>query len=163
MPNWCQNYLTVTGATPAFRSWLKDGFSFQRMIPVSLPKTCRESADDSWGRIESCQAAWGTKWDLAESEHCQVADELQETGSASFDTAWSPPLKAIGALSRQFPEVSFQLLYCELGMGYAGIARFQKGECQNESCGDHAGVRQMARDIFGYEEQEEAEEEEPGE
>ena len=160
MPNWCQNQLTVTGATPEFRAWLKHGFSFQRMKAVSLPKTRHETADDSWRRSEACHAAWGTKWDVDDNAQRPIADELLETGSASFDTAWSPPLKTIAALSRKFPKVYFQLHYCELGMCFAGTARFHGGACHTESCQDHAGVMRMARDIFGYEEEDE---EEPGE
>jgi hypothetical protein len=43
MPNWCQNHLTVTGATPEFRAWLADhGFSFEKMNP---PRIQRKKTD----------------------------------------------------------------------------------------------------------------------
>jgi len=101
MPNWCQNHLMVTGATPEFRVWLKDGFSFQRMNPVSPPETHDKSAIHSWRQIDAHQSAWGTKWDLDDNEQRRVAEDLLETDSSFFDTAWSPPMQAIKALSRK--------------------------------------------------------------
>jgi hypothetical protein len=154
MPNWCQNHLTVTGATPEFRAWLADGFSFQRMSPVSPPAPHDDSAIDSWRNLDAYTNVWGTKCDLDENEQRQVAEELLETGSAFFDTAWSPPIQAIEALSRKLPEVSFQLDYCELGMFFAGTATFQDGECHDDCHEEKASVMRIACDIFGYEDEE---------
>jgi hypothetical protein len=125
-----------------FRAWLKDGFSFQRMKPV-IP------ADSS----TQCPA-WGTKWDLDDNEQHEVASELLEIGAAFFDTAWSPPIQAIEALSRKFPEVSFQLDYCELGNIFAGTAMFHDGECHDDFHEVKADVMKIACDIFGYEDEE---------
>ena len=154
MPNWCQNHLTVIGATPEFRAWLKDGFSFQRMNPVSPPETHNESAIDSWRQLDAHLSAWGTKWDVDENEQCQVADELLEIGSAFFDTAWGPPMQAVKALSLRFPDVSFQLDYCELGMCFAGTALFEDGECHDDIHDKQSEVMTIACDIFGYEDEE---------
>lgn len=39
MPNWCQNHLTVSGATPEFRAWIeKEGFFFGKMNPPRPPE-----------------------------------------------------------------------------------------------------------------------------
>jgi len=154
MPNWCQNQLTVTGATPEFRAWLSDGFSFQRMNPVSPPAPHEDSAIEYWSNLDAYSNAWGTKCDLDDNEQRQVTEELLESGSSFFDTAWSPPIPAIEALSRQFPEVSFQLDYCELGMFFAGIATFQDGVCHDDCHEEKSAVMQIACDIFGYEDEE---------
>jgi len=152
MPNWCQNHLTVTGATPEFRAWLKaEGFSFEKMNP---PRRPGQESEDSWSLINSQCSAWGTKWDLDENEQHEVAAELLETGAAFFDTAWSPPMQAIEALSRKFPDLAFQLRYCELGMGFAGTAMFQDGECHDDCLEDHPGVMKIACGFFGYEDEE---------
>ncbi len=60
MPNWCQNQLTVTGATPEFRAWFKkEGFSFEKMnSPSKLRKFNR---DGCWAMLDSHCNAWGTK------------------------------------------------------------------------------------------------------
>ena len=106
---------------------------------------------------DACHEAWGTKWDLDENQRREVASQLIETGAAYFDTAWSPPMQAIEALSRQFPEVSFKLDYCELGMFFAGTATFQDGECHDDFQEEKAVVMKIASDIFGYEDEEDCE------
>ena len=63
-------------------------------------------------------------------------------------------MQAIAALSRMFPAVSFQLDYHELGMFFAGRVTFSNGECQDDSCDENASVMKIARDIFGYEDEE---------
>jgi hypothetical protein len=142
MPNWCQNYLMVTGATPEFRAWLEEGFSFQRMKPVIPPDSHNQCS------------AWGTKWDLEDNGQREAAGELLEIGTAYFDTAWNPPIPALAALSRMFPDVSFRLQYCELGMFFAGTATFQSGECEEESFDDELQVMEIARDTFGIDDEE---------
>lgn len=152
MPNWCQNHLTVSGATPEFRAWIeKEGFSFEKMNPPKIP----ELPDPyDWLTVESQCAAWGTKWDLDDNVQREVAEELLEIGTAYFDTAWSPPIPALVALSRMFPEVAFRLQYCELGSFFAGTATFQDGEHENESHEDESQVMEIARDTFGFEDDE---------
>jgi hypothetical protein len=158
MPNWCQNHLTVTGATPEFRAWLADhGFSFEKMNPLRKPRKSRKADPNGWSMLDLCCTAWGTKCDLAENEQRQVAEELLDSASAFFDTAWSPPMQAIEALSRKFPEVAFQLDYCELGMFFAGTAMFQDGECHDDFHEENAGVMKIACDIFGYDDEEDCE------
>lgn len=157
MPNWCQNHLTVTGATPEFSAWLADGFSFQRMNPVSPPASRYDSAIASWRSINIYSNAWGTKCDLDDNEQRQIAHELLENGAAFFDTAWSPPIQAIEELSKQFPEVAFHLHYCELGMFFAGTATLKAGECHDEFNEEKASVMKIACDIFGYEDEEDCE------
>ena len=152
MPNWCQNHLTVTRATPELRAWLeKEGFSFEKMNP---PRKPRKKSADAWPVLDSLHNAWGTKCDLDENEQRQVASELLENGSAFFDTAWSPPIQALEALSRKFPDSALQLHYCELGMFFAGTATFQDGECHDESYEEKPSVMKIASDIFGYEDEE---------
>ena len=79
---------------------------------------------------------------------------MLEDGSAFFDTAWSPPLQAIEALSQKFPDAALQLTYCELGMFFAGVATFQGGECEDDSYEDEPQVMKIASEVFGYEDEE---------
>ena len=151
MPNWCQNHLTVNGATPEFRAWLKKkGFSFEKMNTPRKPRKTRNGL----AILDSCCNAWGTKWDLPENEQREVADELLEYDEAFFDTAWSPPMQAIEVLSRKFPDDVFVLEYCELGMFFAGRATYQDSDSHDESFEDKASVMKIACDIFGYDDEE---------
>lgn len=153
MPNWCQNHLMVSGATPEFRAWIeKEGFSFEKMNPPRPPEL---PDPDDWLTVESQCIAWGTKWDLEDDVQREAAGELLEIGTAYFDTAWKPPIPALAALSRMFPDVSFRLQYCELGMGFAGTATFQGGECEEESFDGETQLMEIARDTFGFDDEEE--------
>lgn len=155
MPNWCQNELTVTNATPRFRRWLEThGFSFAKMSPPRKPK---HPVPEGWQQSDRQCAAWGTKWDLDDADQADVAEALLDEGCAFFDTAWSPPLEAIQALSQKFPEVSFKLHYCELGMFFAGTATFQDGHLDDQMHEDKPGVMHIATSIFGMEDEEETE------
>jgi hypothetical protein len=149
MPNWCQNQLTVTGATPELRAWLEDGFSFQRMKPVHQPETNESSPGDRWSLSEAQCSAWGTKWDLDETEQAEAASELLDCGNTWFDTAWTPPLEALSALSARFPDETFVLDYHEPGNGFAGRATFEGGGCDDESTEEPAEVSRIARETFG--------------
>ena len=80
-----------------------DGFSFEKMNPPRKARRSSRSDRDGWTILGHCHNAWGTRWDLDENEQRQVAGELRENGYAFFNTAWSPPMQAIEALS---PEVS---------------------------------------------------------
>ena len=155
MPNWCQNHLTVTRATPELRAWLEnEGFSFEKMNPPRKSGESNRSDPNGWSMLDQCCTAWGTKCDLPENEQRQVANELLENGAAFFDTAWSPPIQAIEALSLKFPHAALQLDYCDLGMFFAGTATFQDGECHDESYEEKTCVMKIASDIFGYDDEE---------
>lgn len=147
MPNWCENQLTVIGATPGFRAWLEEGgFSFARISPVSISNP---APSHPWALNDACCMAWGTKWDLDGNLQREVASQLIEHGCAFFDTAWSPPLAAIEALSARFPGETFRLTYCEQGMFFAGVATFQGGLSRDDEAEGRGGVIRIACDVFG--------------
>jgi hypothetical protein len=133
MPNFCENKLSIDRLTPALETFLKEdgGFSFERMVKPNRP----EFDENGWGTVSAQADAWGTKWDLNENDAKEVADSLIENNAASFDTAWSPPVEAIRALSAMFPEVQFSLAYHEQGCAFYGIADFIDGSCE-DSCSD---------------------------
>jgi len=145
MPNWCANQLTVTGATPELRAYLKEhGFSFEKIHPVAEPAGCPPS-----GITQLLIDAWGTKWDLDEPDQLRVADELLETGCAYFDTAWSPPIAALEKLSAMFQDDLFSLTYYDPGMSFAGTATFEAGLSHDVPAGD-GEVMRIASEVFGY-------------
>lgn len=155
MPNWCANQLTVTGATPELSAYLVvHGFSFEKIKPLAKPTASSEAVEVIHLQI----AAWGTKWDLDENDQRRVADELLEMGSACFDTAWSPPIAALEALSEKFPHDSFGLTYYEPGMSFAGTTTFDGGMSDDVPAEDHE-VMKIASEVFGYEDPAEESEE----
>ena len=68
---------------------------------------------------------WGTKWDIGNV----YVEHHPQWWRAEFDTAWSPPLSFVEKISADFPTLLFSITYYEGGMGFAGKAEFQNGEC----------------------------------
>jgi hypothetical protein len=64
---------------------------------------------------------WGTKWDITDAE---VIDRNENTISASFSTAWAPPINFYDELMAQGFEVNAE--YFEPGMAFVG--RYIDGE-----------------------------------
>lgn len=150
MPNYCENQIKISNMTPALKDFLSDerGFLFERMVQPERP----ESDDNEAETLSAQVAAWGTKWDLSEHDPREVAATLLRCGVATFQTAWSPPLGAITALSEMFPDVEISLAYHELGCGFFGLADFFDGAC-DDSCSDTSDTEAYAHFLtseFGY-------------
>ncbi len=144
MPNWCNNHLKITVPSPELRVFLENhGLDFEAIAP--LP--CKEHDNDVAVQF------WGTKWKLDEWEAEQVAKELLEgmPYSASFRTAWSPPIEAIVALSDQFHDDIFFLTYYELGFYFAGALTIHRGKIHGEEYNDDENVMRIA-ELLGYQE-----------
>jgi hypothetical protein len=60
---------------------------------------------------------WGTKWN---SSSTQIDREEDYCLSFSFNTAWSPPMPILYALSEKYPLLRFDTEHEEGGMGFAG-------------------------------------------
>lgn len=162
MPNWCQNRLTVQNAPESFWEFVKDGLSFDKIVP--MPEELRNSvapvADEEKSKyfLQKYAATdwydwavrnWGTKWDIVEDKI--VPNKLN---AVFFDTAWSPPIEAMTYLSKMFPEMTITLDYCELGNFFAGCATIKNGEVDDIiSTGE--GIHLIAQDVFGMELEEE--------
>lgn len=137
MPNWCNNGITLRHADPAMidRAQHSKGLLMEFLpTPDALLETVAGSFGDSEKQreLEAQQARnidqfgakdwydwniqnWGTKWDF-QLENVERVDE--NTLTAAFDTAWSPP---IGAYERLM-EMDFEIeaMYYEPGMAFVG-------------------------------------------
>lgn len=144
MPNWVFNKLVIENATPAFYDYLNNnGFSFRKIIP------CEED-------IHAQEAAWGTKWDLEESN--EVAQELMDDDVADFATAGDAPYNVIEALTLQFPTIKFALHY--YGNFFGGTIFATGGLAIDESLSDDEDIKDHALNIFGITNEEEDDEDE---
>lgn len=129
MPNWCFNKLTVTNSTPELEAFLKEhGLSFEAIVKPNRP----ENDEHGFETVSAQVHAWGTKWDLPDDEAKEAAAFLLNDGECNFDTAWSPPIQAIEALSAKFPQVNFSLHYYETGCMFWGVADFWCGSVEDE-------------------------------
>jgi len=159
MPNWCANGITLRHADPVMieraAKALQEGTFLQEFIPC--PKELTETVAQfgtndhekanrekygygSWYDFNI--ANWGTKWDVNSDN---VAIEDANTVSASFDSAWSPPITAYERLM----ELGFEIeaFYYEPGMQYVG--KWVNGE---DDCIEYGGATaDTVREMIGEE------------
>jgi hypothetical protein len=145
MPNWCCNYLKVTGPKKdldAFKATLNSPdpdqkgavvpFSFAQTVPppanmsrdsLSMEETAKlkEQGIPHWYDWQS--ENWGCKWDA-----CEVSVEVQpKSVEVHFDTPWGPPQAWMRKASAAHPKLKFVLHCCEGGMGYYGTLTAKAG------------------------------------
>ncbi len=142
MPNWCNNYIEVSHEDPskirALADALNNGEFCSHVIPT--PKELTETVAGSVGEDKRAEheaqiasnlekfghsdwysfqtSNWGTKWDVGGDSQADVSDDGLSM-SASFDSAWSPPIGVYEALVEQGYGV--RAYYYESGMAYCGV------------------------------------------
>ena len=150
MPNWCNNNLTLEHDDPAMiqRAYdaLERGEFLNEFIPV--PQELMDTVSGFCGDGEAqrkleaqtranvekygygnwydyCVAEWGTKWDVG-ADGCQDIHPDGKILTASFDSAWSPPVNAYEKLE----QLGFRVnaMFYESGMCFAGS--YQDGFCE---------------------------------
>ena len=141
MPNWCNNNLTLQHEDPKMiqRAYdaLERGEFLNEFIPVpdalkitagflgdteeqrnlenATARNLEELGYGNW--YDYCVGEWGTKWDVGD----QGCSDIHPDGlmlHTTFDSAWSPPVRAYEKLT----ELGFTVnaMYYEPGMAYAG-------------------------------------------
>ena len=69
-----------------------------------------------------CVEEWGTKWNCHEYR-------LEDSDRCTFETAWTHPGPIIEALSRQHPQLAFEVRYADEDLGWnAGCYTLKDGE-----------------------------------
>jgi hypothetical protein len=151
MPNWCNNILTVSGTASSVNKFVKEvqrdvtypgekkvhlPFSFEKICPT--PEALK---NDEWQNNAIIAEAntkkygykgwydfhcdeWGTKWELS-SDTTVRKDKGKVT--YSFQTAWSPPVPLITKASKLYPDLKFELRFCEEGMEFDGVFTARRG------------------------------------
>jgi hypothetical protein len=113
MPNWCSNYLVVTGSADAIRQ-INEGFQKENAFKNLIGKD-PSFAEDNW-YDHNC-SRYGTKWDI------EAIDTSYEDGDTelalSFDTAWSPCVPFVKTLCEKY-RTNAVLEYSECGFDFAG-------------------------------------------
>jgi hypothetical protein len=98
----------------------------------------------NWGIIN-----WGTKWDVSE---VSVLDQIADGALIyNFETAWSPPRSWVRRASPKFPTLSFELLYVEPGMDFAGQTVYEAGGLMVDEGAPADDIQSYLRDL-GWEE-----------
>ena len=157
MPNWCANGITLRHADSQMIERVLKGREGLLMefipcpaelhdheAPIRDPKLAERFAEQygatDWYNWQVQN--WGTKWDFALD--C-VENPDPNTVTASFDTAWSPPIEAYNKLLALGFEI--EAFYYEPGMQYVG--KWVDGE---DECIEYGGATaDTVRDMIGEE------------
>ena len=141
MPNHVTNVLTLKGEAQRVlevieyvsgepdASGFRRGFDFEKIIPppdnlesgnlsFETMKVLASKGIPDWYHWNS--ANWGTKWNAYEIE---ISPKR-----IKFQTAWAMPEPIFKALSKEFPDVEFQLKYADEDLGHnCGAMIFSNG------------------------------------
>ena len=156
MPNWCSNRATINGPAPVIEEIrLKLTQDDPELLNWMVPQPNFEG-DQDWYNWNVSN--WGTKWDI-----CDVyIDNNTEEDSIefSFSSAWAPPVEAFTTWAFNDGRVQFSLEYWEPGCGFVGTTAYD-GEYLDtddvDSNSNPARYREIASDVWGYEEWDEPE------
>jgi|LauGreStaDraftv2_3_1035109.scaffolds.fasta_scaffold10913_3 hypothetical protein len=92
MPNWCFNLAKFTFPDKEtynkFILAVRDESLFATFAPLEL------DSDQTWS-IEKAVEKWGTKWEPSEWQNVEPTPFIEDSEyflSATFDTAWAPPI-----------------------------------------------------------------------
>lgn len=72
---------------------------------------------------------WGTKWNSYDNGEWNIG---VNDASIYFETAWSPPMPVIHALSVKYPTLKFKISYADEGGGFLGYTTFKNGKSKEK-------------------------------
>ena len=125
MPNWCQNYIRITGDADSIKritqlikmSDDENGAGvFTTLVGLPEGMTPAEYSEGWW---DANISHWGTKWDIAYVKENYNFSFYDESITISEETAWSPPIPFCQKVATIFG-VEVHITYEEPGMGFAG-------------------------------------------
>ena len=155
MPNWCDCRATIE-APPETIAEIRKILESEEpaLLGWMVPEPVYEGDQDwyNW-RIDH----WGVKWDISSP---YIIDEGTSYITFEFTSPWGPPVEAFYTWAREHEGVEFNLDYFEPGVQFVGSAIYQD-ECFDDDCVagnvNHGMYKEMAFDLFGYEEEPEPE------
>lgn len=156
MPNWCSNRATITGPAPVIDEIkLKLALDDSPLLAWMVPQP-NFAGDQDWYHWNINN--WGTKWDISD---VYIDNDAEPDSIAfTFSTAWAPPVEAFYTWAMSDGRVQFSLEYWEPGCGFVGTTAYD-GEYLDtddvDSGSDPARYKEIASDVWGYEEYEEPE------
>jgi hypothetical protein len=160
MPNWCFNNITIRHSDSSMIDRIEQSKGIlQEFIPCPAelheyesPNRNGEKAkefSEKYGATDwySWQVKnWGTKWDI-KLDNLDRQDA--NTISASFDSAWSPPLEAYANLCCMGFEI--EAYYYEPGMNFCGTWKGDEDDSNEEYFDLNGYSSDSVRDVIGEE------------
>jgi hypothetical protein len=128
MPNWCDNYIQITGNDAEkihnIIESLKDDDGIMQALYSTDTDEFRNLQSQPTFHIFSDY--YGTKWDFAK-EDCGDIQFGNDELTISVDTAWSPPIEFLRKLTTKY-DVEARIEYFEGGMDFGGYESIADGE-----------------------------------
>jgi hypothetical protein len=160
MPNWCNNYIkisgdestirTLTAVLKSLKSSDNDDEQSDDVFKSLIGIPSHMSDGDYKEKWYDTNIEWfGTKWDISYSEDMFTFEKDEIT--LSCETAWSPPIPFLENLCKMY-KVNAYLFYSEGGVGFAGETTFNwvHGELEvyDDECGYLEGIYKYSREEF---------------
>ncbi|HOG38616.1 MAG TPA: hypothetical protein PLD95_04055 [bacterium] len=139
MPNWCENVLTISGLKNVLDEFIvvarlnkpkpcnlnnldvceeDEVLNFNSLYPI--PSNISNATDTYDWEVKN----WGCKWGASSSRLFKISNTVI---GYDFLTPWSPPIKFLLKVSKDFPELKFYLKYKDEGNEYKGSITIKKG------------------------------------
>lgn len=160
MPNWCYSTLRVSGPEQGlkiFREYALKGCDelytdafipypekFRRLDEIAKEWEMNVTKDSDWntrpkdgfnsGGYAWCLENWGTKWGICSAALVGQDDKFL---MYQFETAWSPCIPIIRAMSDKFPTLRFDYEYEDEMGEFQGSFGIQHGRCFKNDCHDY--------------------------
>ena len=136
MPNWCDNDLYIIGKIDDVILFKTENLRHDELdFSLKLPKPDGEKWYD-WNMHN-----WGTKWNCKNSVVNNIAPDEDDDENAimviSFETAWSPPLKWVKYISKQYPDLTIHNKYSEMNCDFSGLFSVKSNEVLCDSYGEY--------------------------
>jgi len=134
MPNWCNNYITISGDKEKMKP-IYDFFKDKETTDADcLVMSSLVPHDEEYEKIEASGEYllnpqvnfYGTKWDFSIGE-ANVNDITEECITFGPQTAWSPPSEFCRRLTAKY-DVRVEIKFDEPGIGFVGEEEFKGGE-----------------------------------
>jgi hypothetical protein len=157
MPNWCSNYITITGDKKSIQLLTRvledipqekrsDSIIFETLIGREPEMSDTEYKSGGW---YDANISWfGTKWDVSYNE-CQF-QFTEDCIIMSPETAWSPPI-GFGVRLHEKYGVNVELQYEEPGCDFCGKTTIENKSVVEEDYGYLEGKYRLDNESFWYE------------
>jgi hypothetical protein len=134
MPNYCENKLRIYGPSEELARF-HDGLGPNQENGIlrtyaPAPEVLDKSLYPDWNIWG--QVNWGTKWSERDLTFIDQDAETPVMPDGSYGyrflTAWSPPERGLTTISTKFPTLTFELIYDEGAMCFAGGTIIRDGK-----------------------------------
>lgn len=157
MPNWCSNYITITGDKKSIQLLTRvledipqekrsDSIIFETLIGREPEMSETEYQNGGW---YDANIGWfGTKWDVSYNE-CQF-QFTEDSIIMMPETAWSPPI-GFGVRLHEKYGVNVELQYEEPGCDFCGRTTIENQNIVEEDYSFLEGKYILDNEAFWYE------------